>query len=166
MNEIKNRQKFRPFTSSVLEEHTRYLIFRKSQFNKFTETPCKFPDKYPIVHIDNTSRVQTVSKDDNIGYYNLTKGSTKKQSPMVLNTSLNINQPIVNSYQDEAREEIWRKVYNPDKKKVKERYIIEIKYLDDKVEELDISTDDIEWSMEQYQRNRTPFNWKIKYHYI
>ena len=33
-----------------------------------------------------------------------------------------------------------------DKKKVKERYIIEIKYLDDKVEELDISTDDIQWS--------------------
>ena len=52
-----------------------------------------------------------------------------------------------------------------DKKKVKERYIIEIKYLDDKVEELDISTDDIQWSMEQYQRNRTLFNWKIKYHY-
>ena len=52
-----------------------------------------------------------------------------------------------------------------DEKKVKERYIIEIKYLDDKVEGLDISTDDIQWSMEQYQRNRTPFNWKIKYHY-
>ena len=24
-----------------------------------------------------------------------------------------------------------------------------------------IETDDIEWSMEQYQRNRTPFSWKI-----
>ena len=47
----------------------------------------------------------------------------------------------------------------------KKRYIIEIKYSDDKVEELDIRTDDIEWSMEQYQRNRTPFNWKIKFEY-
>ena len=24
-----------------------------------------------------------------------------------------------------------------------------------------IETDDIEWSMEQYQRNRTPLTWKI-----
>ena len=43
----------------------------------------------------------------------------------------------------------------------KKRYIIEIKYSDDKVEELDISTDDIKWSMEQYQRNRKPFDWEI-----
>ena len=47
----------------------------------------------------------------------------------------------------------------------KKRYIIEIKYSDDKVEELDISTDDIKWSMEQYQRNRQPFDWKIKFEY-
>ena len=52
-----------------------------------------------------------------------------------------------------------------DKKTVKEKYIIEIKYTDDKVEEVDIITDDIKWSMEQYQRNRQPFTWKIKYHY-
>ena len=29
----------------------------------------------------------------------------------------------------------------------------------------DISTDDIKWSMEQYQRNRQPFDWKIKFEY-
>jgi len=52
-----------------------------------------------------------------------------------------------------------------DKKTVKEKYIIEIKYTDDKVEEVDITTDDIKWSMEQYQRNRQPLTWKIKYHY-
>ncbi len=57
--------------------------------------------------------------------------------------------------------------------KDKERYIIEIKYLDgneDKPdfyydEEIDIYTDDIDWSMEQYKRNRPPLDWKIKYHY-
>lgn len=57
--------------------------------------------------------------------------------------------------------------------KNKERYIIEIKYLDNQnrteiskdVEEIDITTDDIEWSMEQYKRNRPPLEWKIKYHY-
>ena len=49
--------------------------------------------------------------------------------------------------------------------KDKQRYIIEIKYSDGKVDELDISTDDIEWSMEQYKINRPPLEWKIKYHY-
>ncbi len=51
------------------------------------------------------------------------------------------------------------------KEEPKKRYIIEIKYSDDKVEELDISTDDIEWSMEQYKRNRPPLDWKIKFEY-
>ena len=65
--------------------------------------PCKYPDKYPaICHVDNTSRVQTVSKEDNISYYNLIKRFYKETGcPMVLNTSLNIKgQPIVN---DEKR---------------------------------------------------------------
>jgi|TARA_R100000084_G_scaffold47626_1_gene19704 hypothetical protein len=48
----------------------------------------------------------------------------------------------------------------------KERYIIEITYHNDKKsEEVELITDDIDWSMEQYQRNRQPFKWKIKYHY-
>ena len=52
--------------------------------------------------MDNTSRVQTVSKDDNPGYYKLIKEFYHKTGcPMVLNTSLNIKgQPIVNSYHD------------------------------------------------------------------
>ena len=65
--------------------------------------PCKYPDKYPaICHVDNTSRVQTVSKEDNISYYNLIKRFYKKTGcPMVLNTSLNIKgQPIVNDEKD------------------------------------------------------------------
>jgi len=105
VNEIKRRQKFRPFAPSVLEEHAHEIFdmpVRKSQFMQFV-APCKYPDKYPaICHVDNTSRVQTVSKDDNPGYYKLIKEFYKKTGcPMVLNTSLNIKgQPIVNSYQD------------------------------------------------------------------
>ena len=75
---------------------------RKSQFMQFT-APCKFPEKYPaICHVDNTSRVQTVSKEDNPGYYRLIKRFYEKTGcPMVLNTSLNIKgKPIVNSYHD------------------------------------------------------------------
>ena len=105
VNEIKHRQKFRPFAPSVLEEYAHEIFdmpVRKSQFMQFT-APCKFPDKYPaICHVDNTSRVQTVSKEDNPGYYNLIKRFYEETGcPMVLNTSLNIKgQPIVNSHQD------------------------------------------------------------------
>ena len=105
VNEIKRRQKFRPFAPSVVEEHAHEIFdmpVRKSQFMQFV-APCKYPDKYPaICHVDNTSRVQTVSKDDNPGYYKLIKEFYKKTGcPMVLNTSLNIKgQPIVNTYHD------------------------------------------------------------------
>ena len=114
VNKIKHRQKFRPFAPSVLEEHAHEIFdmpVRKSQFMQFT-APCKFPDKYPaICHVDNTSRVQTVSKDDNPGYYKLIKQFYEKTGcPMVLNTSLNIKgQPIVNSYHDGVE---FEKKYN------------------------------------------------------
>ena len=103
VNEIKHRQKFRPFAPSVLEEYASDIFdmpVRKSQFMQFV-APCKYPDKYPaICHVDNTSRVQTVSMDDNPGYYKLIKEFYEKTGcPMVLNTSLNVKgKPIVNSY--------------------------------------------------------------------
>ena len=105
MNEIKNRQEFRPFAPSVLEEYANDIFdmpTRKSQFMQYV-APCKYPDKYPaICHKDNTSRVQTVSKKDNPGSYRLIKEFYKKTGcPMVLNTSLNIKgQPIVNDEKD------------------------------------------------------------------
>ncbi len=105
VNVIKRRQKFRPFAPSVLEEHAHEIFdmpVKKSQFMQFT-APCKFPKKYPaICHVDSTSRVQTVSKEDNPGYYRLIKRFYEKTGcPMVLNTSLNIKgKPIVNSYHD------------------------------------------------------------------
>ena len=64
--------------------------------------------------MDNTSRVQTVSKEDNIGYYyNLIKKFYEKTGcPMVLNTSLNIKgYPIVNDHHDgiQFEKKIWSK---------------------------------------------------------
>ena len=64
---------------------------------------CKFPDLYPaICHVDGTSRVQTVNRKDNPGYYDMISHFYDLTGcPMVLNTSLNIKgQPIVNSYHD------------------------------------------------------------------
>jgi len=51
-------------------------------------------------------------------------------------------------------------------KKIQSKFILEIKDIEtgDIYEEW-ITTDDINWSMEQYQRNRQPLEWKIKYEY-
>ena len=112
MNTIKNRQEFRPFAPSVLEEHAHEIFdmpTKKSQFMQYV-AKCKYPEKYPaICHVDNTSRVQTVSKKDNPGYYKLIKEFYKETGcPMVLNTSLNIKgQPIVND--EEQREQFIKK---------------------------------------------------------
>ena len=52
-----------------------------------------FPE---IVHIDGTTRVQTVNEKDNKKFYNLLKDFYKiTKSPMLINTSMNIDAPIV-----------------------------------------------------------------------
>ena len=102
VNEIKKRQKFRAFAPAVMEEHADeifHMPVKKVPYMQYTAT-CKYPDKYPaICHVDNTSRVQTVSKKDNPGFYALLESFYKKTGcPMLLNTSLNIKgQPIVNT---------------------------------------------------------------------
>jgi carbamoyltransferase len=105
MNVIKKRQKFRPFAPSVLEEHAHEIFelpVKKASYMQFT-AKCKFPDLYPaICHVDGTSRVQTINRKENRGYYDMIKRFYDKTGcPMVLNTSLNIKgQPIVNTKQD------------------------------------------------------------------
>lgn len=42
-----------------------------------------------------------------------------------------------------------------------EKYKIEITYANGMIEILEIKTNELEWSMMQYQRNRDPFNWKV-----
>ena len=49
-----------------------------------------------VVHVDNTCRVQTVSKSNNIIFYNLLKKFEEiSKVPVLLNTSFNENEPIV-----------------------------------------------------------------------
>jgi len=101
VNEIKRRQKFRPFAPAIMEEYAHDIFempVSRIPYMQYT-AKCKYPNKYPaICHIDDTSRVQTVSSKDNPGFYELLKQFHKKTGcPMLLNTSLNIKgQPIVN----------------------------------------------------------------------
>jgi uncharacterized protein YjbK len=44
---------------------------------------------------------------------------------------------------------------------IKIEYLTETKYCSTKPYEIELETDRIDWSMEQYQRNRQPFKWEI-----
>ena len=110
MNEIKNRQKFRPFAPVILEEHVNdYFTMPMNQpvspYMQVVAT-CKKPDEFPaVIHKDNTSRVQTVSKDCGSGIRELLeKWMVLTGCPILLNTSLNIRgEPMVNDRSDADR---------------------------------------------------------------
>ena len=105
VNKIKQRQEFRPFAPVILEEE--YINYFMSPYNKIKSTPymqyvsdCRFSAELPaIVHVDGTSRVQTVNVNQHPGLYQLLKAWFKETGcPMLLNTSLNIKgKPIVNT---------------------------------------------------------------------
>lgn len=109
VNEIKRRQKFRPFAPVILEEYVDdYFVMPKG----FSKSPymqvvaqCKNPELFPaIVHVDGTSRVQTVGKDNTGIRQLLEKWYLITECPMLLNTSLNIRgEPMVNDRIDADR---------------------------------------------------------------
>ena len=107
VNQIKRRQKFRPFSPAILEEDVNdYFALptgvKNTPYMQYTAAYTHGKDCPAIIHYDNSSRVQTVSKSDNEGFYELLKAWKKKTGcPMLLNTSLNIKgQPIVNDTKD------------------------------------------------------------------
>ncbi len=107
VNQIKRRQKFRPFAPAILEEdvHEYFRLPKAVQntpYMQFTAACVRGKDFPAIIHHDGTSRVQTVRKTDNPGFYELLKTWKKKTGcPILLNTSLNIKgQPIVNDEKD------------------------------------------------------------------
>ena len=54
-----------------------------------------------IVHVDNTGRLQAVKKEDNFFFYKIIESFyNNTKVPMILNTSFNENEPIVNSPQE------------------------------------------------------------------
>jgi carbamoyltransferase len=109
VNQIKQRQEFRPFAPIILEEHVHnYFEMPKGwDTSPFMQVvaKCKSPKSFPaIVHVDGTSRVQTVGKDAGGLRKVLELWYAKTNCPMLLNTSLNIKgQPMVNTIAD-ARE--------------------------------------------------------------
>lgn len=116
VNDIKHRQKYRPFAPAILAEvANQYFNFSSgwSTSNYMQSVAqCKFPDDYPaICHHDGSSRVQTVQADCKSGLRQLLEAwYAKTGCPMLLNTSLNIRgEPMVNDLNDAAR---FQSLYN------------------------------------------------------
>ena len=112
VNEIKQRQQFRPFAPVILEEHVHKYFempegWDTSPFMQVV-AKCKSPKSFPaIVHIDGTSRVQTVGKDSGGLRKLLELWYEKTNCPMLLNTSLNIKgEPMVNTIADAQKFEL------------------------------------------------------------
>jgi carbamoyltransferase len=109
VNEIKRRQKFRPFAPVILEELADSYFDIPSNWNnsRYMQviSKCRNPDLFPaIVHHDGTSRVQTVPKDGSGIRELLEKWFIVTGCPMLLNTSLNIRgEPMVNDRKDADR---------------------------------------------------------------
>ena len=94
---IKHREDFRPFAPSVIEEHYK-TYFNTNQPSPFMSriVPVK-SNKIPgVTHIDKTARIQTVNAKQNERFYRVIKSFYKSTGiPMVLNTSFNCREPIV-----------------------------------------------------------------------
>jgi carbamoyltransferase len=115
VNEIKRRQKFRPFAPVILAEHVHEYFDVPAGWcdTSYMQVVayCKRPDLFPaIVHVDGTSRIQTVARDSQCGIRELLeKWYVMTDCPMLLNTSLNIRgEPIVNDRADADR---WEQLY-------------------------------------------------------
>jgi carbamoyltransferase len=98
---IKRREWFRPFAPSILEEEVDKW-FEINYPEPFMIKTYKWKEEKrhlvpAVVHEDGTGRLQTVSKKTNPRYWQLIKEFQNLTGiPVVLNTSFNENEPIVN----------------------------------------------------------------------
>ena len=105
---VKLREWFRPLAPSMLEESSAE-IFGRPHNDPFMVTVLKVDESQraripAVVHVDGSARPQTVSRRTNPRYWQLIKefdGLTGV--PLLLNTSLNVQEPIVCSPRDAVR---------------------------------------------------------------
>ena len=97
---VKHRQWFRPFAPSITREDGKDW-FEIDVNSPYMTAVIRFKeemrDKVPaVVHFDGTARLQTVTENDNEWYYNfIKKFESVSGVPIVLNTSFNDREPIV-----------------------------------------------------------------------
>jgi len=99
---VKRREPFRPFAPSVLEERASDW-FEGPDPDPFMVKVCPvLPARRPqvpaVTHVDGTGRLQTVSRAQNPRFWALLRAFEDATGvPILLNTSFNENEPIVNT---------------------------------------------------------------------
>lgn len=105
---VKLREWFRPLAPSMLEENGTE-IFGVEHHDPFMITVIEVAEEYKpkipaVVHVDGTARPQMVNKDANPRYWRLINEFKKITGvPMLLNTSFNVQEPIVCSPKDAVK---------------------------------------------------------------
>jgi carbamoyltransferase len=110
-NKIKFRESFRPYGCSVPWEDSHLYFECSPGFNNpfmsfATPLRSSFQDILKeVAHVDNTSRMQTVRKEQNLLFHTLLKEiQILTNIPILLNTSLNVmNEPILETPIDALR---------------------------------------------------------------
>ncbi|MBS1604123.1 MAG: carbamoyltransferase [Bacteroidetes bacterium] len=101
-SKIKRRESFRPFAPSILKEYVGEY-FEVTDVVPFMEKvfPIRMEKRHlipAVTHADGTGRLQSVDKQVSPRYYGLIDTFRQKTGiPILLNTSFNENEPIVNS---------------------------------------------------------------------
>lgn len=104
-HKVKLREWFRPLAPSMHEEHGRE-VFGVDHHDPFMITVINVAEEYKeripaVVHVDGSARPQMVNKEVNPRYWNLIEEFRKITGiPMLLNTSFNVQEPIVCTPQD------------------------------------------------------------------
>src|SRR6056300_55660 len=101
-SKIKLREDFRPFAPSVLEEHYKEYFDTNQPSPYMSRIMPVISDAIPgITHVDGTARIQTVTKQQNPRYYDIiNEFYCITGIPMLLNTSFNCQEPIVETPED------------------------------------------------------------------
>jgi carbamoyltransferase len=108
VNTIKKREAFRPFAGTILKEYVHEWFdmagLEESPFMMYAVDALEHTyDIIPaILHVDNTCRVQTVTKEQNDHYYNLIEAFYDlTKVPILFNTSFNLaGEPLVETPED------------------------------------------------------------------
>jgi carbamoyltransferase len=112
LNEIKDREDFRPVAPVVLEEEVAHWFkdggvspFMLFIYDVLPERAGQIP---AVRHVDGTARIQTINRTQNPIYYDLLQAFYQETGiPVLVNTSFNTRgEPIVNSPRD-AVECFW-----------------------------------------------------------
>lgn len=97
---IKLREPFRPFAPSILAEASERYFGRRHEapfmITVFPVLPGRRDEIPAVVHVDGTARPQLVERDVNPRYWRLIhEFEAITGTPVVLNTSFNVQEPIV-----------------------------------------------------------------------